>query len=101
MTGWRRSWRARSPCYASPPPSCSAWSWQYRLSEASRALARSVQLRYAGATSRMQAALGAAEELRGSSASAAEEKDHELSERAAATRHALTLLEEAGEASAR
>ena len=74
---------------------------QYRLAEAGRALARAVEHRYADATGRMQAALRAAEDMRGSTAAVAEEKDHALSERAVATRHALALLDEAGEASAR
>jgi GTP-binding protein EngB required for normal cell division len=69
---------------------------QYRLSEAARALARSVERRYAEATGRMRAALRAAEELRGASAVAAEEKERDLSEREVATRHALALLDEAG-----
>jgi hypothetical protein len=72
---------------------------QYRLAEASRALVRAVQHRYADATGRMESALRAAEGMRTSSAAMAEEKDHELSEREAATRHALALLEEAGETS--
>jgi len=74
---------------------------QYRLAEAGRALARAVEHRYADATGRMQAALRAAEDMGGSTAAVAEEKDHALSERAVATRHALALLDEAGEASAR
>jgi GTP-binding protein EngB required for normal cell division len=69
---------------------------QYRLSEASRALARSAERRYAEATGRMQAALQAAGELRGASAAEAEDRERELSEREAAVRHALTLLGEAG-----
>jgi GTP-binding protein EngB required for normal cell division len=72
---------------------------QYRLSEASRALARSVELRYTDATGRLRAALRAAGELRGASAAAAEEKERDLSERAVATRRALALLDEAGSAS--
>lgn len=66
---------------------------QYRLSEASRALARSVERRYAEATGRMRAALDAAEELRSAS-----EKERELSEREAAIRHVLALLDEAVDA---
>jgi GTP-binding protein EngB required for normal cell division len=65
---------------------------QYRLSEAGRALAREVERRYADATGRMQAALRAAEGIGRSSAAAAEEKERELSERAVALRHVLTLL---------
>jgi GTP-binding protein EngB required for normal cell division len=68
---------------------------QYRLSEASRALARSMERRYAEATGRMQAGLQAAEELRSTSAAKAGRKEGELSERAAAVRHALTLLGDA------
>jgi GTP-binding protein EngB required for normal cell division len=72
---------------------------QYRLSEASRALARSMELRYAEATGRMRAALLAAEELRSASAAEAADKERELSDRAAAIRHALTLLGDAGQVS--
>jgi len=68
---------------------------QYRLSEASRALALSVERRYADATGRLRAALAAAGELRGASVAAAEDKERDLSEREAATRHALALLDEA------
>ena len=72
---------------------------QYRLSEASRALARSVELRYTDATGRLRAALRAAGELRGASAAAAEQRERDLSEREVATRRALALLDEAGSAS--
>ena len=50
---------------------------QYRLSEASRELAHSMERRYADATGRMQAALQAAEELRDAAAAddAAEENE--------------------------
>jgi hypothetical protein len=69
---------------------------QYRLSEASRALARSVERRYAEATGRMEAALQAAAELRGASAAEAAKKECELSRREAAIRHALAALGETG-----
>ena len=72
---------------------------QYRLSEAGRALARSVELRYTDATGRLRAALRAAGELRGASAAAAEERERDLSEREAATHRALALLDEAGSGS--
>jgi GTP-binding protein EngB required for normal cell division len=72
---------------------------QYRLSEASRVLARSMELRYAEATGRMQAALRAAGELRSASAAEAAGQARELSGRAAAIRHVLTLLGDAGQAS--
>ncbi len=68
---------------------------QYRLSEASRALARSVRQRYADATDRMQAALRAADDLRHASADAAGEKERELSLRAAAVRRVLAQLAQA------
>ena len=74
---------------------------QYRLSEASRALARSVELRYTDATGRLRAALHAAGELRGASTVAAEERERDLSEREVATRRALALLDEAGSATER
>jgi hypothetical protein len=68
---------------------------QYRLSEATRALARSVERRYAEATGRMQAALAAAGELRTASAAEAEGRERELSGQAAAVRSALALLDNA------
>lgn len=74
---------------------------QYRLSEASRALARSMEQRYAEATERMQAALRAAADLRTASAAEAAEADRGLSEREAAIRRALALLSEKGQVSGR
>ena len=74
---------------------------QYRLSEASRALASSVERRYAEATGRMRAALRAAGELRGASVADATEKERDLSEREVAVRHALAHLDEAGSAGER
>jgi GTP-binding protein EngB required for normal cell division len=72
---------------------------QYRLAEASRPLARSMEHRYAEATARMQAALRAAEELRNVSAAEAARRERELSDRASAVRHALALLGDAGKVS--
>jgi hypothetical protein len=74
---------------------------QYRLSQASRALARSVEVRYTDATDRLRAALRAAGELRGASVAAAEESERDLSEREVATRRALAMLDEPGSASER
>ena len=74
---------------------------QYRLSEATRALSRSVERRYAEATDRLRSALRGAGELRGASQADAEEREQDLSEREVATRHALALLDEAGDASER
>ncbi|HEY7261629.1 MAG TPA: dynamin family protein [Trebonia sp.] len=68
---------------------------QYRLSEATRALARGVERRYAEATDRLRSALRAAGELHGASAAEAEEKEQALSEREVATLRALSLLDEA------
>jgi GTP-binding protein EngB required for normal cell division len=73
---------------------------QYRLSEATRALARTVEQRYADATGRMRAALQAAEELRNSSAAEAEQRERELTAREAAVRHVLALLGQAENSSA-
>ena len=73
---------------------------QYRLSEASRALARSVELQYAEATGRMQAALRAAIELRGASDAGAAAAERELAGRAAALSRVLALLAEEEAASA-
>lgn len=70
---------------------------QYRLSEATRMLASSVELRYAEATARMRTAMRAAEQLRGASAAEAEEKERDLSGQEVAIRHALALLDEVAE----
>ena len=70
---------------------------QYRLSEASRALARTMEQRYAEATERMQAALRTAADLRTASAAEAAEADRGLSEREAAIRRTLALLSEKGQ----
>ena len=70
---------------------------QYRLSEATRALASSVELRYTEATARMRTAMRAAEKLRGASVAEAEEKERDLSGREVAIRHALALLNEVAE----
>jgi GTP-binding protein EngB required for normal cell division len=70
---------------------------QYRLSEATRALAGTVERRCAEATGRMRAALCAAGELRGASVTDAAEKERGLSEREVAIRHALVLLNEVAE----
>jgi len=67
---------------------------QYRLSEASRALARSVERRYAEATGRMRAALEAAAELRTASVAEAAAAERGLSQREAAVRHVLASLGE-------
>jgi Dynamin family len=71
---------------------------QYRLAEATRALAAAVDQRYADATARMRAALQAAEDLGAASADDAAAKERDLSEREAAVRHALVRLEAAGAA---
>jgi alkylhydroperoxidase family enzyme len=69
---------------------------QYRLAEASRALARSTEQRYAEATDRMRAALRAADELRCASAADAAGKERELAQREAAINRALAVLNETG-----
>lgn len=70
---------------------------QYRLSEATRALAGTVERRCAEAMGRMRAALCAAAELRGASMADAAEKERDLSEREMAIRHVLALLNEVAE----
>jgi len=70
---------------------------QYRLAEASRALVRVVEQRYADGTDRIRAALQAAAGLREASAAEAAAKERELAEREAAMRHALGLLDQAAE----
>ena len=65
---------------------------QYRLAEATRALARVVEQRYADGTSRIRSALEAAAGLRDASATEAAEKEAELAEREAALRQVTDLL---------
>src|SRR5580698_812493 len=65
---------------------------QYRLSEATRALVRVVEQRYADGTHRIRAALRAAADLREASAARVTDGERELAEREAALRHAIGLL---------
>jgi GTP-binding protein EngB required for normal cell division len=65
---------------------------QYRLAEATRALVREVEQRYAAGTSRILSALQAAAELREASAAEASRTESELAKREAALRHAVGLL---------
>jgi hypothetical protein len=65
---------------------------QYRLSEATRALVRVVEQRYADGTDRIRAALRAAADLREASAARVTDRERELAEREAALRHAIGLL---------
>jgi len=66
---------------------------QYRLSEATRALVRVVDQRYADGTDRIRAALRAAADLREASAAQVADREKELAEREAALRHAISLLD--------
>jgi GTP-binding protein EngB required for normal cell division len=68
---------------------------QYRLAEATRALVREVEQRYADGTSRIRSALQAAAELREASAAEAGRTESELARREAALRHAVGLLDRA------
>jgi Dynamin family len=68
---------------------------QYRLAEATRALATVVERRYADGTGRMRAALQAAADLRQASAAEAQRKEDVLATRAAALRRVLDLLDQA------
>ena len=68
---------------------------QYRLAEATRALARVVEQRYTDGTSRIRSALSAAAELRDASAAEAAAKERELAGREAAVRHVMDLLDQA------
>ena len=68
---------------------------QYRLAEATRALARAVEQRYADGTHRIRSALRAAVELREASAAETAAKERELAEREAALRHVMGLLDQA------
>jgi Dynamin family len=69
---------------------------QYRLAEATRALARAVGQRYADGTDRIRSALEAAAELRAASAAGAAQKQDQLAAREAALRHVTGLLDQAG-----
>jgi hypothetical protein len=68
---------------------------QYRLAEATRALARAVEQRYGDGTGRIQSALRAAAELREASAAEAEQMERELADRESALRHVVGLLDKA------
>ncbi len=68
---------------------------QYRLAEATRALVRAVEQRYADGTQRIRSALRAAAELREASAAEVAAKKRELAEREAALRHVTELLDQA------
>ena len=68
---------------------------QYRLAEATRALARAVEQRYGDGTGRIQSALQAAAELREASAAEAEQMERELADRESALRHVMDLLDKA------
>jgi hypothetical protein len=68
---------------------------QYRLAEATRALAQVVEQRYADGTIRIRSALAAAAELRDASAAEAAEMERKLAEREAALRHVTDLLDQA------
>lgn len=65
---------------------------QYRLAEATRALAQTVERRYADAAERMRSALRAADDLGAASAAQGAETRRHFAERSAAARHALALL---------
>jgi hypothetical protein len=66
---------------------------QYRVSEATRALVRVVDQRYADGTDRIRAALRAAADLHEASAAQVADREQELAEREAALRHAISLLD--------
>jgi GTP-binding protein EngB required for normal cell division len=66
---------------------------QYRLAEATRALVRVVEQRYADGTGRIQSALRAAAELGEASAAEAARTERELVRRETALRHAVGLLD--------
>jgi GTP-binding protein EngB required for normal cell division len=68
---------------------------QYRLSEATRALVRVVDQRYADGTDRIRAALRAAADLSEASAAQVADSERELAEREVAIRHAIGLLDPA------
>jgi Dynamin family len=67
---------------------------QYRLTEATRALVRVVEQRYAAGTDRMSAALRTAADLRQESDAEARRKEADLAEREGALRRVLGLLDQ-------
>jgi GTP-binding protein EngB required for normal cell division len=71
---------------------------QYRLAEATRALVRAVEQRYADGTDRIRSALRAAAGLRQASAAEAAELERDLSGREAGLRHVIGLLDQAAAA---
>jgi hypothetical protein len=73
---------------------------QYRLAEATRALARAVGQRYADGTDRIRSALQAAAGLREASAAEAAEKERALSGREAGLHHVMGMLDQAAAADA-
>ena len=66
---------------------------QYRLAEATRALARVVEQRYADGTDRIRSALEAAAGLREASVEQAAANERELAEREVALRQAIGSLD--------
>jgi GTP-binding protein EngB required for normal cell division len=72
---------------------------QYRLAEATRALARAVELRYGDGIGRIQSALQTAAELREASVAEAEQMGRQLADREAALRHVMGLLGSAASSS--
>lgn len=68
---------------------------QYRLAEATRALARAVEQRYADGTDRIRSALSGAAGLREASATEAAEMESELSGRETRLRDVISLLDRA------
>jgi len=68
---------------------------QYRLAEATRALAQVVERRYADGTERMRAALRAAAELRAASGTEATRMEADLAGRETALHRVLSVLDEA------
>ena len=66
---------------------------QYRLAEATRAMVRVVEQRYADGTDRIRSALQAAADLQEASAAEAMQKENELSSREAALQHVFGLLD--------
>jgi Dynamin family len=67
---------------------------QYRLAEATRALTRAVEQRYADGTDRIRSALRAAADLREASAAEAARREEELAARDQVLRHVAELLDQ-------
>jgi hypothetical protein len=89
----REHLRREAPALAAKHVGRARGDLQYRLADATRAMVRVVEQRYADGTDRIRSALQAAADLRAASAAEAMQKDSELSRREAALQHVFGLLD--------